>query len=591
MDFFNVLLLFGGLGLFLYGMTVMGQGLEKISGGKLERILERLTSSPVKGVLLGAAVTAVIQSSSATTVMLVGFVNSGIMRLSQAIGVIMGANIGTTITAWILSLTGLQSDNFFIQILKPANFSLVFAVIGAVFFVFIKKGKKPDIGQILLGFAVLIYGMTMMSDAVAPLQESEVFKNLLLIFKNPLLGVILGAVVTAILQSSSAAVGILLALSMSTSIPFSVALPIILGQNIGTCITAIISCIGANKNAQRTAAAHLYFNIIGTVIFLPVIYILNAVIGFNFWNESVSAVMIAGTHSFFNIGCTLIFLPFTKLLEKLAYITIKSDEKSADSSESIYALTQTLDERFLNSPSLALDQCRIVMLKMADIAGQNVKAATKLISSFSVKNAALVLENEDKIDVLEDRISSYLVKLKNLSARENKNVSKYLHTIRDFERIGDHAENIRSISVYMHENNTVFSSEARAELEVLANAVTDVLGMTMHVLTNDDVATAVSIEPLEEVVDLLRDTLKERHVERLKLSQCTVEAGVAFNDIVTDLERISDHCSNVALYVIETMSEKGDVKFESHQYLRQTRESEEFLNQFNGYKDKYLTLL
>ena len=593
MNFFNILALFGGLGLFLYGMTVMGQGLEKISGGKLEGILEKLTNNPIKGVVLGAAVTAAIQSSSATTVMLIGFVNSGIMRLSQAIGVIMGANIGTTITAWILSLTGLQSDNFFIQMLKPVNFSLVFAVIGAIFFVFIKKGKKIDIGQILLGFTVLIYGMTIMGDAVSPLQDSESFANLLLVFENPLLGVLLGAVVTAVLQSSSASVGILLALSMYTSIPFSVALPIILGQNIGTCVTGILSCIGANKNAQRTAAAHLYFNIMGTILFLPLIYILNAIVKFNFWNDDATAAMIALTHSGFNIACTLVFLPFTKLLEKIAYMTIRDKDQSPYSEENVYVLTQMLDERFLKSPAFALEQCKTAILRMADIANKNIKISIDLISNYSLKEAELISENEDKIDVLDDKISNYLVKLKNLSFNENKNVSKYLHTISDFERIGDHAENIKDISVYMDEHDVQFSKEAQTELEALTNAVKDVLNLTIDVFKNDDVDLAVSVEPLEQVVNLMRDTLRARHVERLKRNECTVDAGVAFNDLVMNFERISDHCSNIALYIIEEIDEKKDERFEPHQYLRKirTRENEAFAKKFDEYEAKYLKSL
>ena len=590
MNFFNILALLGGLGLFLYGMTVMGQGLEKISGGKLEKILEKLTSNPIKGVLLGAAVTAVIQSSSATTVMLVGFVNSGIMRLSQAIGVIMGANIGTTITAWILSLTGLEGDNFFIQMLKPANFSLIFAVIGAVFFVFMKKGKKPDIGQILLGFTVLIYGMHMMSEAVSPLKDSDSFAELLLMFKNPMLGVMLGALVTAVIQSSSASVGILQALALSTPVPFFVAFPIILGQKIGTCATALLSCIGANRNAKRTAVVHLYFNLMSALLFLPLMFVLNRFLSFHFWNENVSAVGIAVFHSTVSVCCTLLFLPFTKLFEKLAYMTIKDKELASDSTENMYALTQMLDARFLKVPSFALEQCKTTILAMADITNKNVKIAIDLISNFESKNAELVFEYEDKIDILDDRISNYLVKLKNLSFDENKSVSKYLYTISDLERIGDHAENIRDIAAYINENDVKFSQEANAELEVMINAVRDILSLTIEIFGNDDVNLAVNVEPLEEVVDLMRDTLKTRHIERLKRNECTVEAGVSFNDILTNLERISDHCSNIALYIID---EKKNEQFGSHQYVREihTRENEVFAKKFGEYKDKYLKLL
>lgn len=590
MDFFNVLALFGGLGLFLYGMTLMAQGLQKLAGGKMQVILEKLTSNRFKSLLLGAGVTAVIQSSTATTVMIVGFVNSGIMKLSQVIGIIIGANIGTTLTAWMLSLTGLQGTNFFIQILRPANFSLVFAIIGAILVMFIKKGKKPTIGQILLGLAILFFGMGMMSDATSPLRGNEAFGNFLLLFENPILGVLLGALVTGILQSSTASVGILQALALSAALPFSVAFPIILGQNIGTCLTAVLSSIGANKNAQRAAAVHLYYNIAGAVAGLCIMYVLNGFMQFEFWNENVTPVTIASIHSAYNVICALAFLPFTKALEKLVLMTIK-DKEQADSAESLYALTRMLDERFLTTPLVALEQCRKAILKMSDIAAKNVKIATSLISDFSQKDAALVLENEYKIDILDDRTSNYLLKLKNLPSRENKNVSKYLHTIRDFERIGDHAENIMTASVRINENGIGFTQQARAELEVLSKAVNDILGITMHVLIDDEYESAVSIEPLEQAIDFLRDTFKERHVERLKLNECTVESGVAFNDIMTDLERIADHCSNIALYIIEAIYERSGEKFEAHQYARQARENPEFTEQFNAYKDKYLKLL
>ncbi len=580
MNIFSVLTLIGGLALFLYGMNVMGGGLEKLAGGKLEKIFEKLTSNPLKAVLLGMTVTAVIQSSSATTVMLVGFVNAGIMKLHQAIGVIMGANIGTTVTAWILSLSGVEGDSFLIQMLKPSSFSPVLAVIGVVFLTFSKNGKRKDIGTIFLGFAVLMFGMDMMSGAVEPLKDVPEFANILLLFRNPLLGVLAGALLTAIIQSSSASVGILQALSSTGAIKFGAALPIILGQNIGTCVTALLSSIGTSKNAKRVAVVHLYFNIIGTVLFLAAFYTLNAVFSFPFMNDTVGAANIAIVHTIFNFTTTLVLLPFIKLLEKLAYLTIKdSRNEQPVSAEDQFKL---LDERFLQSPSFAIEQCRTVASNMADISRRSILLAMELFENYSDDKAEHISSMESAVDMYEDRLGAYLVKLSStdLSYRDSQSVATLLHTIGDFERISDHAKNMAETAKEKHDKDIEFSVQAVKELKVICEAVKEILDLAVKAFTEQDLYSAYLVEPLEEVVDQLRTKLKSRHVKRLQRGMCTIELGFIFTDLLTNLERVSDHCSNIAVCLVQV----NDDNFETHEYLRTVKTSGEA---FDSEVEKY----
>ncbi|GAB5081810.1 Na/Pi cotransporter family protein [Hominimerdicola sp. 21CYCFAH17_S] len=580
MNIFSVLTLIGGLALFLYGMNVMGGGLEKLAGGKLEKIFEKLTSNPLKAVLLGMTVTAVIQSSSATTVMLVGFVNAGIMKLHQAIGVIMGANIGTTVTAWILSLSGVEGDSFLIQMLKPSSFSPVLAVIGVVFLTFSKNGKRKDIGTIFLGFAVLMFGMDMMSGAVEPLKDVPEFANILLLFRNPLLGVLAGALLTAIIQSSSASVGILQALSSTGAIKFGAALPIILGQNIGTCVTALLSSIGTSKNAKRVAVVHLYFNIIGTVLFLAAFYTLNAVFSFPFMNDTVGAANIAIVHTIFNFTTTLVLLPFIKLLEKLAYLTIKdSRNEQPVSAEDQFKL---LDERFLQSPSFAIEQCRTVASNMADISRRSILLAMELFENYSDDKAEQISSMESAVDMYEDRLGAYLVKLSStdLSYRDSQSVATLLHTIGDFERISDHAKNMAETAKEKHDKDIEFSVQAVKELKVICEAVKEILDLAVKAFTEQDLYSAYLVEPLEEVVDQLRTKLKSRHVKRLQRGMCTIELGFIFTDLLTNLERVSDHCSNIAVCLVQV----NDDNFETHEYLRTVKTSGEA---FDSEVEKY----
>lgn len=580
MNIFSVLTLIGGLALFLYGMNVMGGGLEKLAGGKLEKIFEKLTSNPLKAVLLGMTVTAVIQSSSATTVMLVGFVNAGIMKLHQAIGVIMGANIGTTVTAWILSLSGVEGDSFLIQMLKPSSFSPVLAVIGVVFLTFSKNGKRKDIGTIFLGFAVLMFGMDMMSGAVEPLKDVPEFANILLLFRNPLLGVLAGALLTAIIQSSSASVGILQALSSTGAIKFGAALPIILGQNIGTCVTALLSSIGTSKNAKRVAVVHLYFNIIGTVLFLAAFYTLNAVFSFPFMNDTVGAANIAIVHTIFNFTTTLVLLPFIKLLEKLAYLTIKdSRNEQPVSAEDQFKL---LDERFLQSPSFAIEQCRTVASNMADISRRSILLAMELVENYSDDKAEQISSMESAVDMYEDRLGAYLVKLSStdLSYRDSQSVATLLHTIGDFERISDHAKNMAETAKEKHDKDIEFSVQAVKELKVICEAVKEILDLAVKAFTEQDLYSAYLVEPLEEVVDQLRTKLKSRHVKRLQRGMCTIELGFIFTDLLTNLERVSDHCSNIAVCLVQV----NDDNFETHEYLRTVKTSGEA---FDSEVEKY----
>lgn len=561
MDFFSVLSMIGGLALFLYGMHVMGDGLSKVSGGKMEKILESLTSNPLKAVGLGALVTAVIQSSSATTVMVVGFVNSGIMKLSQAVGVIMGANIGTTITSWILSLSGIQSDSFFIKMFKPTSFSPILAIIGVAFLLFAKSEKKKDIGTIFLGFAVLMFGMESMSSAVKPLADVPEFTGILTAFSNPLLGMLAGAVLTAVIQSSSASVGILQALCVTGAVSYSVAIPIILGQNIGTCVTALLSAIGAKKNAKRAAMVHLYFNIIGTAVFLVVFYGLHMVLDFQFMGQAANAAGIAVAHSAFNVFATCILLPFSKGLEKLACITIRDEKEENDETEGL----QLLDERFLDKSALAMEQSRTVANYMADASRDCMLEALSLFQEYKGELEDKIVEDEDKVDKYEDALGTYLVRLgqKDLSQRDSRDLSVILHCIGDFERISDHGVNIMESAKELHDKGLKFSDKALAELAVISRAVEDIVKLSYQVFKERDFKLAKKVEPLEEIIDELNQELKTRHVDRLREGKCTIEQGFILSDVLTSLERISDHCSNIAVCI----SQIAEGSYETHSYL------------------------
>ncbi len=588
MDFFGVLSLVGGLALFLYGMKALGDGLEKLSGGKLEEILERLTSNPILAVLLGAGVTAVIQSSSATTVMVVGFVNSGIMKLHQAVYIIMGANIGTTVTSWILSLTGIESSNFFVQLLKPTSFSPVLAFIGIIFLMFSKKEKKHNIGTILVGFAVLMFGMDEMSSAVKPLANVPEFTNILTMFENPFLGMVAGAVLTAIIQSSSASVGILQALCATGALSFGSALPIIMGQNIGTCVTAMLSSIGTGKNARRAALVHLYFNIIGTIVFMIVFYSVNMFVHFEFLDLAANEMGIAIIHTSFNIAATLLLFPFAGGLEKLACLTVRDDETDLIKSTNMEGDFKTLDLRFIDVPGLAVSHSRGVAESMANISRECLIKAMSLLEDYDEDIAMEVRELEDKVDKYEDRLGTYLVKLskKNLSEGDSRILTELLHCIGDFERIADHATNIQEAAKEIYDKKLEFSQKAKEELNILGQAVRDIVNLSYRVFKEDDDNQAKSVEPLEEVIDTLKQELKNRHIKRLREGKCTIEMGFVFADIITNYERISDHCSNIAVSIIQIHEDN----YGPHEYLERMKHSDEvgFRKQYNEYMKNYM---
>ena len=573
-----------GLALFLYGLHVMGEGLTRASGGKLEGILEKLTKSKLKAVLLGAAVTAVIQSSSATTVMVVGFVNSGIMRLSQAAGVIMGANIGTTITSWILSLTGIQGDNLLLTLCKPSTFTPVLAMIGVVCLLFTKSDKKHDAGSILVGFAVLMTGMEMMSGAVKPLANVPEFTNILLMFTNPILGVIAGMLLTAIIQSSSASVGILQALCATGAVKYSAALPIIMGQNIGTCVTALLAGVGASKNAKRAALIHLYFNIIGTVLFMAAFYGINAVFPFAFLDDAANAAGIAVIHTTFNIIATAVLLPFSGTLEKLATLTIRDD----DTVERIDDF-QLLDERFLSNPAFAVEQCKVVTDRMAQLTREAIFDAIALVDGgeYTVEKAERIEALETKIDRYEDKLGTYMVKLSRakLSQKDGHTLSLLLHSISDFERISDHAVNLLDSVKEMNEKKMNFSAAAAGELHVFSQAVRDIIERSFDSFLRDDVELAKTVEPLEACIDDINVNIKSRHIERLTTGQCTIELGFVLTDISTNFERVSDHCSNIAVYEIQVPKDEYD----AHEYLQNVKHQEhaEFDREEMAYEKRY----
>ena len=587
MDFFSILTMLGGLALFLYGMQVMGDGLAKISGGKLEKILENLTSSKLRAVLLGLGVTAVIQSSSATTVMVVGFVNSGIMKLTQAVGIIMGANIGTTVTAWILSLAGIESNNFFMSLLKPSSFAPILALIGIVLLMFTKNSRKKDIGAILVGFAVLMFGMDTMSAAVKPLADVPEFTNLLLAFSNPIAGVLAGTVLTAIIQSSSASVGILQALCVTGAVPYSAAFPIIMGQNIGTCVTALLSAIGANKNAKRAAMIHLYFNIIGTVVFLSVFYILNAAVQFPFMDAMATPAAIAVTHSVFNVTATLLLLPFSNLLVKLACMTIR------DSSEDVEAAKEDqefliLESRFLEKPAFAVEQGRTAARRMAEDSWKALKASFEVLHDYSEEKAQKITKMESKVDRYEDELGTYLVQLNNkdLSETDSHSVSMMLHCIGDFERISDHAVNIKESADELHAKGLSFSVYARAELRVLTAAVTKIVETAFSVFDEQDITKASEIEALEELIDELTKEMKRRHINRLRSGECTIEMGFILSDLITSMERIADHCSNIGVCVTQVRENLYD----THRHLNAMKndQDDEFNKCLEAVRKEYL---
>ncbi len=584
MDFFSVLSMIGGLSLFLYGMHIMGEGLSRLSGGRLEKILEKLTSNAFLAVALGAAVTAVIQSSSATTVMVVGFVNSGIMKLTQAVGIIMGANVGTTVTSWILSLTGIESDSFWIQLLKPTSFSPVLALIGVAFILFSKKEMRKNIGSILIGFAILMFGMDTMSSAVKPLANEPGFTNLLLMFSNPVLGVIAGAVLTAIIQSSSASVGILQALCVTGAVNFSAAVPIIMGQNIGTCVTAILSCVGANKNAKRAALVHLYFNIIGSFVFLILFYTLNAVLHFPFMETAASALGIAVVHSVFNLFAVILLMPFRRQLVNLACMTIPQSDEEQKEIPSDFSL---LDERFLDTPSFAVEQCRTVAIQMAHLAKEGLFGAIELINGFDKEKAQRVLELEDIVDRYEDELGTYLVKIssRDLSEKDSRTVSILLHSIGDFERLSDHSVNIIEALQQMHGKDMEFSNKARKELNIFIEAIKEIVDKSVVVFEQEDFELAKTIEPLEEVIDDLNDELKKRHIKRLRKGKCTIELGMMLTDLTTNFERVADHCSNIAVCLLQLTEDS----FDTHEYLDMVKRNENtgFKQMYQNYRTKY----
>ena len=577
MDIFDALEMIGGLCLFLFGMNIMGQALERRAGSRLRTTLGKMTGKTMTGFLTGLVVTAVIQSSSATTVMVVGFVNSGLMTLKQAIGVIMGANIGTTVTAWLLSLGGISGDAVWVQLLKPTSFTPVLALIGIIMYMFSKDSRKNDTGMIMLGFATLMFGMDTMSGAVSGLREVPAFRQLFVAFTNPLLGVLAGAALTAIIQSSSASVGILQALALSGQVSYAAAIPIIMGQNIGTCVTALISSVGTSRNAKRAAIVHLSFNVIGTVVWLTVFCIIRAVAAPAILGESATMYGIAIAHTAFNVACTALLLPASGLLEKLA-IRLVPDGKKKDAEV-------TLDERLLATPPLALEQCSVVAEDMAYYASGALKKAIDCVMEFDPKAAQEVRESEDKTDKYEDMLGTYLLKLgaEPLSDTASEEVTELLKLIGDFERIGDHAVNIIESAEEMHDKQLEFSRSAKYELSVMSAAVGEVMDLAVKAFAENDAQAASCVEPLEQVVDDLKDELRTRHILRMKKGECSIEAGFVWSDLLTNLERASDHCSNVALCVLDLKKHT----LSAHETQHERKDVPEFAEQYRRYSEKY----
>lgn len=578
MNIYSILQLCGGLAFFLFGMHVMSGSLEKLAGGNLQKILKEVTSNPIKSLFFGAIVTIAIQSSSALTVMLVGLVNSGIMELAQTVGVIMGSNIGTTLTAWILSLSGIESDNLFISMLKPENFSPVIALIGVIMIMGSKKEKRKDVGIIMAGFAVLMYGMQLMSGAVSPLADMPEFTGLLTTFNNPFLGVLVGAVFTGVIQSSAASVGVLQALAMTGAISYSMAIPIIMGQNIGTCVTALLSSIGVNKNAKRVSIIHISFNLFGTAIGLVVYCIARYVVDLALFNDSITPVMIAVFHSIFNVATTIILLPFSNSLVKIAKKLVTTDNADGQ---------VVLDERLLLSPGLAVKECLEKTNEMAELARDSFKNALDLFDNYSDSKFDDIEVMEERLDYLEDQLDTFLIHLsgKDVSEDGNNEISKMLHAINDFERIGDHAINMAKLAKQIDDNNLEFSKNARKELTVLNNALREILTLTVEAFSKNDLTEAVKVEPLEQVIDDLTKEIRNHHIERLQKGKCDSRLGVFLTDYITNCERASDHCSNIAACLIQTHNSS----FETHDYLNELKAGQEpaFVGQFTMYQDKY----
>lgn len=586
MDFFDLLTMMGGLALFLYGMHMMGEGLSRVSGSKLENILEKLTNNPVKAVLVGAGVTAVIQSSTATIVMVVGFVNSGIMQLEQAVNVIIGANVGTTITAWLLSLTGIESTSFIIQLFKPSSFAPVLALIGVILINFTKKEKHKTVGTVIAGFAILMIGMDTMSGAVKGLADVPEFTNMLTMFSNPLLGVLVGFIMTAIVQSSSASVGILQALSRSGAVTGATAVPVIMGQNIGACITVLISAIGANKDAKKAALMHLYYNIVKTTLFMVVFYAANTFLHFSFMEEAISPLGIALIHSLFNIALCIILLPFSKMFVKLVNLTVPDKVKEGEMSPVDVEL-KTLDSRFLENPGLAIERSRRVAITMAQYSKKSIFTALDLLQSYDADKAAEVEKLEQDIDRFEDEIGTYLVKIsgKDMTEKESHVLSILLHCIGDFERISDHALNIKESADEMQERGLVFSDKAMEELTVFMDAIKEILDISFTAFETDSSEMAELVEPLEEVIDQLNIEMKKRHIKRLRKGKCTIELGVLLTELTNNFERVADHCSNIAVCLLQVKEDS----YETHEYLDNLKESENinFRGKVLAYAEKY----
>ena len=566
MNIFSLFTLCGGLAFFLYGMYVMSKSLEKMAGGRLERLLKRMTSTPIKSLLLGAGITIAIQSSSAMTVMLVGLVNSGVMELGQTIGVIMGSNIGTTLTAWLLSLTGIESESFFVNFLKPKNFSPLLALAGILLIMGSKKQRRRDVGRVMMGFSILMYGMELMSGSVAPLADMPEFTDLMTAFTNPLLGVLVGAAFTGIIQSSAASVGILQALAMTGSVTYGMAIPIIMGQNIGTCVTALISSIGVSRNAKRVSVIHISFNLIGTAVGLIVLCGGNAIFGFPFLSESVNAVGIAFCHTVFNVCTTLLLLPFTRQLEWLAKKAISTEDKPSD-----FAF---LDPRLLRTPGVAVSECASMVNQMGALAQASMNLVLDQFLQYTEAREEEILANEDKLDIYEDRLGGYLVQISQhgTSADDNHTISRLLHAIGDFERIGDHILNLQQSAKELHDKQLRFSDAAREELAVLTHLMQDILDASLSCFREDDPIAAQQVEPLEETMDCLTDEIRSRHIRRLQTGECTIQLGFVLNDLLNNFERVSDHCSNIAVSVIE----ERDSHIAAHAYLHDMKKNGEF---------------
>ena len=577
MNIFSLFTLCGGLAFFLYGMTVMSKSLEKMAGGRLERLLKRMTSTPIKSLLLGAGITIAIQSSSAMTVMLVGLVNSGVMELGQTIGVIMGSNIGTTLTAWLLSLTGIESESFFVNFLKPKNFSPLLALAGILLIMGSKKQRRRDVGRVMMGFSILMYGMELMSGAVAPLADMPEFTDLMTAFTNPLLGVLVGTAFTGIIQSSAASVGILQALAMTGSVTYGMAIPIIMGQNIGTCVTALISSIGVSRNAKRVSVIHISFNLIGTAVGLIVLCGGNALFGFPFLSNSVNAVGIALCHTIFNVCTTILLLPFTRQLEWLAKKAISTEDKPSD-----FAF---LDPRLLRTPGVAASECASMVNQMGALAQTSMDLVLTQFLQYTDAREEEILSNEDKLDIYEDHLGSYLVQISQhgTSADDMRTISRLLHAIGDFERIGDHVLNLQESAKELRDKQLRFSPTAQKEVEVLTRLLRDLMTAALDCFRKDDPVAAQLVEPLEETMDCLTEEVRNRHIHRLQNGQCTIQLGFVLNDLLNNFERIGDHCSNIAVSVIE----EQDSQMASHAYLHDMKKNGEFAARLQNNLSRY----